>query len=229
MGEAIGPDDLTRRLREIERRLAALETAPRLKSAAMRNGLIEIVDDVGTVRTRLGLLPNGDYGVEAYNSDGIRVFSVGDNGMARPAMILPWFDSFDLAPPRTITQGSFGSFFNTRAPFVSADGLVLSINVGTDVGTTGELRVTIFSTAGNVTSAVNTLGSGLGGGGGGTGPRTLRWLHGLQLGVNDLTMSVQVELRRTGGAGNVYAVVPNYAFFVDGAEFSCTGSGGTWS
>jgi hypothetical protein len=222
-------DPVLRRLVELERQVALLSQRASLRNAAMVNGTIRILDDSGTVRTVLGRLDNGDFGIEAYNAAGILVFAVRDSGLVRPASVLDTFDSFTLAPPRSITSGSFGNYFSSRAPVTLADGLVLSINVGSDVGTTGELQVQIIAASGNVTSSAYSIPSGLGGGGGGTGPRTLKWAHGLVLGENDLTLSVQVQLRRTGGGGNIYAVNPSLVTFVDAVEFGCTGMGGNWS
>lgn len=223
------PDNLESIVADLLRRVGDLETAERLTNAAMTDGRIRVLDSAGTVRLEIGLLSTGEFGINAFNADGVRTFTVGDNGLVRPAMILAPFDTFDLAPPRSTTGASFGSLFQANAPFVVADGFAMSVNVGSDVGTTGELRVQIVSASGNVTSSVFSITSGLGGGGGGTGPKVLKWTHGLTLGQNDLTVGVQVQLRRTGGAGNVYAAVPTYVYFVDSEEFGCTGAGGTWS
>jgi hypothetical protein len=232
MSELVNPGDFAQTFRhwqqKVDRELLALARQRRLESASMRNGTISILDDAGTTRVEVGLLPNGQYGVNAYNADGVRTFTVGDAGLVRPAMILDSFDSFDLSPPHSITSGTFGSYNHARAPFVLADGLVLSVNVGSDVGTTGELQVVVVAASGNVTSNVFTIQSGLGGGAGGTAQKPLKWVHGLTMGATDLTLSVQTQVRRASGGGNVYIAPNNFVYFVDATEFSAT-MGGSWS
>ncbi len=63
MGE-YDPSGLASQLADVERRLRALETAPRLSSASLTEGAFVVTDASGAVKVRLGLLADGSYGLE---------------------------------------------------------------------------------------------------------------------------------------------------------------------
>lgn len=63
MGE-YDPSGLAAQLADVERRLRALESAPRLSSASLTDGAFVVTDTNGVVKVRLGLLADGTYGLE---------------------------------------------------------------------------------------------------------------------------------------------------------------------
>jgi hypothetical protein len=232
-------DPLFRRLAELEQRVHALEHRDPLGSAAIVNGALQVLDrldfDTYVVRARFGQLPSGGFGVEMYDEDGNNTFAVRDDGLARPTQPLTAFWSDDFVNFVTRTDAAFTTLGTAYVQMMQFSGLYVQWHVGTDVGTTAELRVQITAWDGTtnttVTSSVKTVPSGTGGGGGGTGPHVLKWAHGLPRGQNNATqrVAVQLQARRASGAGNYYAVRPAQIELGDATELGATAMGGTWS
>lgn len=64
------PDTIGTMLHDLDRRLRALETSPRLTSASIKDGTLTVRDADDDVRLRIGRLPDGSYGMEQLNDDG---------------------------------------------------------------------------------------------------------------------------------------------------------------
>jgi hypothetical protein len=64
------PADLSSWMREIEQRLRAVESAPKMQNSSVTNGSTSVLDATGAVRTRFGLLSDGTYGLEVQNPTG---------------------------------------------------------------------------------------------------------------------------------------------------------------
>ena len=64
------PLDLGSTIAELERRIRALETAPRLQNSSVVDGVTTVNDATGVVKTQFGLLSDGTYGLAVRNPTG---------------------------------------------------------------------------------------------------------------------------------------------------------------
>lgn len=65
-----GPKDIIEYIKSLENRVSALEQMPRLQSASIdsggvtvKTGAIRVMDETGSIRLIMGLLPDGNYGI----------------------------------------------------------------------------------------------------------------------------------------------------------------------
>ena len=83
-------ETITSILRDFERRLRNLETAPRAVATSVSAGAFSINDADGNELVRLGLLDDGgNYGIQITNDVGGRVFRVTQNGIFLLAPTVP--------------------------------------------------------------------------------------------------------------------------------------------
>jgi hypothetical protein len=62
------PDSLTKIVRDLERRIRALETGGRIGYASIPDGgALTVLDSTGTSVLRIGTLTSGGYGIEKWN------------------------------------------------------------------------------------------------------------------------------------------------------------------
>lgn len=71
-----GPDDLVTKIANLEARLSRLERVPRLSSAAIDSGRLEVIDNTGAVRVQAGLLDDGSYGLSVLEEDQVTLHQV---------------------------------------------------------------------------------------------------------------------------------------------------------
>jgi hypothetical protein len=64
------PENLSTYIRDLERRIRLLETAPRLQNSSVANGTTTVVDGSGVVKTQFGLLSDETYGLAVVNPSG---------------------------------------------------------------------------------------------------------------------------------------------------------------
>lgn len=65
------PEDIADYINSLERRIRALETAPRATNTSIKDGAFTVLDAAGTPRARLGLLSDGvSYGIEVDDAAG---------------------------------------------------------------------------------------------------------------------------------------------------------------
>lgn len=167
MGAFDGPDDLGRQLRDVERRLAALESAPRLKSAALYGGALEVLDTAtrGTV-LRAGVLPDDTVALAVYDDAGVERARFGElvgGGYGTKLNIGFDFVSFQRTTTSNVyTPTLSGSAPGNAGPVVSiATGASAFVLVGASVQTgSGAIE------GGNMTytvSGATSLAAGSGG------------------------------------------------------------------
>lgn len=123
----------------------------------------------------------------------------------RASMVRPVAAGFGGFWNMAITGAAFAAAYRAEFEEVSHQALFVRLTgLVTDVGTTGEIRVSA-TLAGNpaVYSAVNAIGSG------GVQIPALGWIHNLALSpAGGQLLTIDVEARRTGGAGNLYVFMP---------------------
>lgn len=212
-----GPDWLVREVRELRRELEELRSARASSATSFQGGVFRLLDDSGDLRfaaghvTKTGGIDSlGDlaaYGTVLLSDDGAVVLLVqeGFRGISYPANLVP----FHRPAPEVVTSATFVTVFEAAVLFPAHEVLYLEGSVQTDVGTTGELRVTEGFT-GQDTDAL-TLPSGTNGG------YLFRWTHPGPSGLYDQgahdtpNVFFGLQARRTGGAGSVFVYPPRVA------------------
>jgi len=202
---------LEERLRQLERQVSDVHRSRNIRAAAMRGGMIRMIDDNGDEYARIGQGawsgPGGasfEHQLRFHDTAGNVRFLVGaESGMVWPPTRAPWYPV--LAPTGTFVPVTSGSFVSTYRVIYTqaADAVRARFTIGVDAGTTGEVRL---ESGGPHQTAVVPLPAG-----------TLADYHfnwhlgsdglGITLGTD---LSIDVQVRRTGGAGaiNVHQPAP---------------------
>jgi hypothetical protein len=116
MAQPVLIDTLLSQMKDLERRLVALERSPQLTKSSIKEGALEVVDAAGVVRVRIGK-DGADYGVKVYDAAGLNAVSLATLAFGQGyAEVLPeestTSTSFtDLATPgpsKTVTVGPSG-------------------------------------------------------------------------------------------------------------------------
>lgn len=222
------PDDLLRRLEELERRIRDLETAPRATHTSVRGGSFTVLDDAGNevvvlngsglrvydaagvLRAALGGFGGGDYGSQVWDAAGGLRFSVLNDGYHDP-----WIPHAMIPAGAFVstTSAAFTPMHQGKVELITHLGVSVSVIGAADAGTTGEFRLRNADT-GAVTAAISVAaGTSLG--------QTFQWLHGSALGGGPVRFDV--EGRRTGGAGNFHIYQPYTLAMADPDQ--CTSNG----
>lgn len=141
-------------------------------------------------------------------------FEVSDQGIIHPVYHLPAYEANNFVP---VTSGSFttvwqGGMVGCPSPAVGFD-----TQAGCDPGTTGEARLVMNHSGGTSTSGVQSLSAGT------FTSINYRWDHGVEL--RD-SFTIELQARRTGGAGNVNVYSGFTGFYFSGVtELSATATG----
>lgn len=216
-GQVTPPDaaaQLAVKIVDLERRLAALETARRSGLTTLHEGTLTINDDAGRRRVSLGdlsVVADGyDYGLSMQGEDGVDSVVVDGEGFHAPYLHSGFVPRRTSAGPTydTVASGSWTDVYTATFHRISHKGIAVDVPCAVDGGTGGEVRLTGY--AGN-SSAVSINGS----------TRSFRWLHGDDLGIGPIAFTVQA--RRVSGAGNVYVYQPGSAALV--SPTICTAGG----
>jgi hypothetical protein len=197
----------------MESRLANLERSPRLQASSIGEGGLTVTDGGriqveggaivvrNTAGTVVGVLGDGNgdgvSGLQVAADNTAPVLTVTENeGIVQPILPLP----MTRTAPEVVTSASFAATHEHRLQAATGNAIRLEAAIGTDVGTTAEARIRLA--AGSDTySAVQSVPSG-------SAP-TLIWAWSApSLIVGAGTYLVQLEVRRTSGAGNVYVYPP---------------------
>lgn len=83
------PDDLLAWLRDLDRRLVALERSPQLTSASIKDGALTIYNAAGLPVLVLGKQSTGRYGLSAFNAAGQRTLELGELASSRNGLEVP--------------------------------------------------------------------------------------------------------------------------------------------
>ncbi len=225
MGKVNHTEDLASRIKGLEARLAALERGRPMAGAAISQGNLDVRTPDGESIMRAGEIPYGDqtaYGVEIrrrsgglqarffdtdsgdgyaaiFDEQGSVVFSEDTNsgfGIACPYLqvaAMPY--SSVLSPPQTTTSGTFTPLhrlhFQLQQPWLRTH-----LICQTDVGTTGEVQLAISGVP--VTASPTPLDAGI---------SDYKTVDARIVGGQRSFQYVDVEVRRTAGAGNVRVAV----------------------
>jgi hypothetical protein len=180
------PPNLAHELRELQRRLETLERAPRLTNAS-------ISDPAGVERIVLGLLDDGNYGLEVFDADGGTRLRVDGDGLSAP--YLPGVPR-DPNEYLVTTSPAFVTVWHSVFQITSHLAIGGQIGWAADPGTTGELRLKLGA---ETTDAVPlTAGS--------SGSQNFAWLHNAPLSSGP--QYVEIQARRVSGVGNINIYAP---------------------
>lgn len=221
-------DTLARRLNEIERQIRDLATSRRASNTTItdddgnvvvrltRDGLViydpstsepilwlgpsglTMYDGDGDSRTHVGRLGSGSYGLLVLDADGSTPrLHINERGILSPYLSASFRGI--IADVQVTTSGSFQPLFSSTLEMIVSPAFHCSVVASCPADTTGEMRLRI-PVSGAVTDAVPIPA-------GGTAQHQFRWIHGLAL--NTGPVAVDVEARRTGGAGDVEVARPS--------------------
>lgn len=192
------PPDLAQILAELQRRIKVLEGSNKLLQSAITNGTIKVYNSAGVRIAEMGSTPAGGGGIELLASNGTTDLLVVDQtlGFAIPWLSTGWKDA---AANKVVTSGTFVSTYNTLTELLFASELRFRVSIISDVGTTGEARITY--SGGSVLGNVKTIPSGA------NASYEYRIAHGFTLGGGPLQFDL--EVRRTSGAGNITVYEPS--------------------
>lgn len=110
------PDDLFAWLRDLDRRLVALERSPQLTQASVKDGALTVFDAAGVARVKIGK-DGSDYGVKVFDAAGLNAVTLAQLAFAQSFVQVDAAESttsttfVDLAtvgPSLTVTVGPSG-------------------------------------------------------------------------------------------------------------------------
>lgn len=193
--------ELAETIRDLTRRVATLESSRRMPATTQEAGTYTVVDADGNARVVLGVLPDGLYGVTI--SDGARdVLKVTDAGLELPVLNVP---SRPVNTSVSVTSGTFVSVYESIVGRATHEALRCNVTVVADPGTDGELRLNLNSPI--VQTDVQAIS---GGGAGAQQVFTWNWAPGWVL--DSGPKYIQVQARRTAGAGVIAVFWTNYCY-----------------
>ena len=181
-------------IRDMQRRIADLERGNGLTGALPQGESLVVLDpDTGLKLGIIGRLPNGTDGAQFNSTGNATTFRVGPDGIERPRQHVP---VFALPYARVnVTAAAFTTAYRAMAISYQHRWFRASMLVGADAGTNGELKVVSLFT-GEESSVLTITGTGSS-----AGRRYDMYLANTPGGSSD----VEVQIRRTAGAGNVWA------------------------
>lgn len=216
----VSPSDpaaqLAIKIADLERRLAALETARNTGVTTMHEGTLIINDGAGTRRASLGdlsaLTEGFDYGLALEGADGDDAVVIDGQGFHTPYLHSGFVPRRTSAGPTydTITSSSWVSVYTATFHRMSHKGIAVDVTIAADAGTVGEVRLQGFAGTSGAASVAGALEG-----------KSFRWLHGENLGAGPISFTVQA--RRVSGAGNVFVYQPGSAALV--SPIICTANG----
>lgn len=203
-------------LRDLKERMRTMETTGSLPSSSIAGGRLSVVNDEGTsdlvVLGEITLTttnPPGtevDRGILVQDSDGQEIFlATRNHGVIKPLEQWEWRVPSTVA---TSTSATFETKWQSVIMSLPTSALVVVVNAFVDAATTGEIRLNVLDSSSHIintdaytlttspayyTFKVDAAGGGI--------PR-------------NENVFVNVQIRRTGGAGNVnvYEPMPCHAW-----------------
>jgi hypothetical protein len=203
------PEDSTTEIQDILRRLRNLELSPRLTNASM-------ADLSNVERVRLGLLSDESYGIQVFDENAATVFKVNGTGINTPSLPLQYRKAGD--PAAAVTSGSFVNVWEAAISEVTHDAVTWNVTISADAATTGEARLIAPNVSGSPTTTALSIPA--------SSSTAYEWdwaIPGLDIGASGVF--VVLQMRRTGGAGNLYAYGPNVLYQANADRIGATASG----
>lgn len=211
-------------LRDLERRLHAVENANPARFTTITEGSTIVKELDGTILARFGNFNGPDMapavGVSLYDSDGRTVLAIDGSheGLHYPHIQAGW----TVPTAQSITSGAFVTVAEAGVYETTHDCFFFQAAIVVPGATTAEVRVHDASTG--VDTNVLTVGAGA------SGTVTCQWIHPFSIGWGDTDPDtaplLQYQVRRASGAGTISAFPPRQLVFVN-RSFLLAPSGAT--
>jgi len=212
---------LEERVRQLERQVADLHAARGLRRSTMSGGAVRVTDG-GDEVARIGVGGYSGYAGERLNRRSVRIQAAGgglmflataEDGLVWPPVQAPFGRVNDGI---AVTSGSFATYWQSY--LVLTAGTVNTVATCTaDAATTGEVRLTVGGTG--LASAPRAIAAG------DQTDVVFAWdLAGLGVTLGT-GLFLNVQVRRTSGAGNVNTYLPRPAQMSDRVVFGGTADG----
>lgn len=201
---------------DLKRRLDNLERSPSLPFSSARGGAFFYFDDSSGPRWAMGnihVTADGNVGTSEQDVYGVVGFGdsssaglflrQGQRGLAYPGLS---FTFHDYQVFKAITSGAFVPVWNVQLDQVVGEVVKVVFGVGTDAGTTGDVRLS-DAVSGAVTTVASLPANSF-------KFVSYEWLHPATTGLFDsrvrgTRLDLRVDAKRTGGAGNVNVYLPD--------------------
>jgi len=218
------------RVRQLERQVSDLQSSRGIRQSVVSGGRIRVTNDDGDEVARVGegswVGPGGSSGLERLiwirtGSGSLRFVASAESGMVWPPTRAPWYPVLPAAAGNTWVDVTSGSFTSTHRTIYTqaADAVRARFTIGVDAATTGELRL---ESAGPHQSVVLPLPASS------IDDYQFDWWLGpdgvgVVLGTE---LSIDIQVRRTGGAGTIHVHQPPPLMITDNLmiEASTTGA-----
>ena len=203
--------------KDIERRLSALEGAPLVGTQ------MTVKDTGGNVRVLLGLLDDAtNYGLQVFDADGVEAVNVSGSGFENPVFQVPIRPAAYAGSGAFITtSGTFTSTTDCVLGKITHEAIRLQHPVGTDSGTTAEVRLVVFVNGTiTYTSGTQSVASGTSN----TNRMEWNWAPGWPIGSYG-RYAVMVQVRRASGSGNVTSGEIDFAFVASSDAIGAAATG----
>jgi hypothetical protein len=217
MSDPATPQTLASEFADLNRRLAALERSPQLKSSSIKGGALTIYDASGNAIVQMGEIDTDQHGLLVTNAAGATLLKVyGEEGFGAPVRGFPWRESSPVF--ESTTSATFVGMWQAHLPAVEADGVYMSnCTITLNAADTAEVKVYVD---GSTETDTLTLS-------GATATQwavKLNWEHGLTRGVGPYGFHLQV--RRSAGTAAAVNVYEPSVFEERSATSSVATSGG---
>lgn len=197
------PEDIGTQLADVERRLRALETAPRMTSTSQKGGTYRLISpNTALDMMRFGVFAAGGtpfYGIVLYDGSNDSMVMTRDD---KPGLIKPDIPAPFHAPlAQAVTAAVLTNTYEWEPRHLYHDVLTVRCRVTTDGATTGEVR--IRETVGGAVTDTLTIPINT------DAFASFSWLHGVQPGDDPgAAASFRIETRRASGAGSFIILPP---------------------
>ena len=203
------PDsDPIEKIKELERRLEALERSPQMQNAVLVDGGVTLYNDTESFVGRFGKQEEygSQYGIRVH--DPVQVQSplvvLENDGMVRPWIGLAMYQP---ATATAVTSTSWTTVWTTVIELLTARDFLVRSQLAIAADTEVSMRL-------NLSGVLSTATVFAGGPFGVTSEWEMRWAHGININGGPVTLSVESKL--TVGAAGTVSVYPPSAFLGGG-------------
>jgi hypothetical protein len=187
------PSGMAGRWAEMERRIANLERAQRIRSSGIQGGALIVADANGVEIARVGQLPSGKDGLRVSGTaPGLNHLLVDEDGFTLPFHAHPW--RLATLSPQSVSSTSFTSIWLLNPQLAEGPFLETTVFVSQPGGTTCEMRLYRPALAAAIGSPITLTAT----------TQTVRWKgpHGVP--VRTLALAtIALQIRVASGAGPV--------------------------
>lgn len=209
--------NMAMQIADLARRVKDLESAPQLGTSSIRGGSLAVLDGSGEPIALLGNVPNSAGAQDATGflvvdpvSGQATIWANDDDGLLCPQQGAAWHiitERFDSV------SATFETAFEARFEQVACPWVKTTVILSADATTPGEARL-IHVQSGAVTNTKSIPA-------GSNALYTAYWTHGAAVHTGPAT--IQLQIRRVSGAGQVHAYTPSDVTFGNWRAFATTG------